>query len=421
MQKLDTANKNLFDPVNALVNTYQLEYTDLDGLTRAQITEQDILDSSAVKINNHFFPNNTTISVPSLASYNNVWTKIKPFALTYAIGKNYTEGQPVVTKESDLISAITTLISSASAYTTTEKTTGLHIEATGSCSLSQYTDQASCLANSGVWTPGPNQLSTYTAVQTLKTNLVTAVNALKTFLQTEVTHVVTDDKNTSRQTQNNAAINDINNVIIPALNTWLAYPDFNVTGVTLANFNTINPATLAPTKLYTTQLNALSTALSTRSSFITTRQSQLATVLGTIDQNLTTGDINTSSGLYGQRYGLLLLRLDLLNGSLTKLANLQVANNAQESIISSIRTNKETYNSIVPTSALIAPGNDTAFIQVADPSFLSVGDTVFVMAESQVELQRAVKSINGKRVELNDVVPSKYKSTDKLRVYKDLT
>lgn len=420
-EKLDSANKNLFDPFNSLINTYQLEYTDLDGLTRTTITEQDILDSAAVKINNHFYPNNLQITVPSLSGSNNVWTKVKPFALTYAKGKNYTEGQPVVTKEDDLIGAITTLISSATAYSTIERTSGLQISSTGTCSNPIYTDSATCTLNSGTWTPGPNVLSSYAAVVTLKNNLITAVNALKAFLQTEVTHVVTTDKDTSRQTQNNTAINDINNIIIPALNTWLAYADFNATGVTLFNFNVINPATLAPTKLYPTQLTALNTALTTRSSFVTTRLSQLSTNIGDISQDLTNGDVIASSGLYGQRYGFLSLRLDLLNGSLTKLSGLRVAASAQASIVSSIRANKITYNSVVPTSALAAPGNDTNMIQVLDPSFLSVGDTVFIMAESQLELQRAVKSINGKRIELNDIVPSKYKTTDRLRIYKDLS
>src|SRR6185369_9395356 len=97
----------------------------------------------------------------------------------------------------------------------------------------------------------------------------------------------------------------------PALNTWLAYSDFNTAHgqTTCAGFNAYNSNLLAPTKLHSTQLSALSTALSSRSSFVTTRISQLDTNLGTIVQDVSTGDLTSSSGLYGQRYGFLSLRL----------------------------------------------------------------------------------------------------------------
>lgn len=420
-QNIDTANKNLLDPTTAFVNSYQLEYNDLDGNLRTTVTEQNVVDAANKKLQNFFFPNDTTVTVPSLAASHNIWTQVNPFALTYAIGKNYTEGYGSTTKEGNLITAALTLISSATGNTDIQNTTGQICGATGTCSIVTYTDQTTCEANSGVWTPGPDAITSYPAVQTLKTNLVTAINNLKTFLLTEVTHIVTNDP--PNQTNNQAAINNINSTIIPALNTWLGYVDFNTAHgqSTCSGFNGYNSNLLAPTKLHSTQLAALQTALNNRTSFIATRVSQLNTVLGSITQDLTNGNITASSGLYGKRYGFLALRLNALGGSLSKLIGLQSSSNAQDSIISNITTTVSTYMSICPSSLFKAPGNGTNSITLIDTSHFSAGDTVYIAAVGQDELQRAIKSVNSDTIILNDVIPAKYRPAENARIYKDLT
>lgn len=421
LTKLDLANKNLFDPVNNMVTAYQTEYGKLDGNVRTTITEQDIQDSGSKKIQNHFFPNDTTVTVPSLASTHNVWTKVQPFAITYGIGKNYTEGYGSQTKEGDLIQACLTLITTIQGNTDIMNTTGQMCGASGTCSLPAFTTQATCTLNGGIWTPGPDIISNDPAIQAQKTSLVTAVNDLKTFLLAEVASIVTNDP--ANATVNNAAINDINNVIIPAINTWLGYVDFNTAHgqTTCAGFNSYNSNLLAPTKLHSTQLAALQTALNTRTSYITTRLGQLSTILGSITQDLNTGEISASSGLYGKRFGFLMLRLNSLDGSLSQLLGLSSASNAQDAIIASTKNAKATYLSILPTSIFGAPGNGTAIISLANASSFSPGDAVWVMAESQEELQRAVKSVNGNSVTLNDTVPSKYNPASKARLYKDIS
>lgn len=421
LTKLDAANKNLFDPVNALVNAYQAESAKLDGVLRTAITEQDIQDSASRILQNHFFPNDTTVTVPSLAANHNVWIRIPAFAITYAIGKNYTEGYGTTQKEGDILTNILSLISSASAYTDMNNTTGQQCGATGSCSNPLYTTQATCTLNGGTWTPGPDAITTYPAVQTLKTNLVTAVNDLKTFLLAEVAVIPTNDP--VNQTENQAAINNINNVIIPALNTWLAYNDFNTAHgqTTCVGFNNYNSNLLAPTKLHSTQLAALQTAINNRSSFVTTRTAQVLGYLGTIVQDLSTGELTTQTGLYGKRYGFLALRLHALDGSLSKLKALLNGRDSQNSIKANITNTKNTYMSILPTSILKAPGNGTNSITLTDTSFLSPGDTVWVTADGQEELQRAVKSVSNDTVVLNDVIPAKFRPAEKARLYKDLT
>ena len=425
IQKLDTANKNLFDPSNALVNAYQAELAVLTGVVCSITLEQDILDAAAKKIQNHYFPNDLSTVVPSLTSLRNVWPRVQPFALTYAIGKNYVEVYPGSTqKESDLITSILTLISSASAFTDIEKTSGQKVaSAGGTCSILTYTTQSTCEAATptpGVWTPGIATIVTYPEVQTLANNLTSAVNALKSFLTSEALLIPID---LTQQTYNDAARNNINNVILPALNTWLAYLDtMNVPGTTSAiQFPTYDSNLLAPTKLHSAQLAALQAALNSRSTFQSTRINQIAAVLGNITQDINTGEIASKSGLYGKRYGFLLLRLNALGGSLTQLNSLQIASGAQDSIKANTIATKATYFGILPTSLFKANASGSTIIHVVDPSFLTVGDQVFIYAETQEELIRGVKAISGDMVTLSDSVPAKYTTSIKTRIYKDLT
>ena len=424
IQKLDTANKNLFDPVNVLVNAYQAELASLTGIVRSVTLEQDIIDSAAKKIQNHYFPNDLSATVPSLSSLRNIWPRVQPFALTYGIGKNYVEVYPGTTQqESDLIAPVLALISSASSFSDIEKTSGQKVVTSGTCSLPSYTTQATCegaTPSPGVWTSGPASIVTYPEVQTLATNLTSAVTALQAFLTSELALIPND---LAQQTDNNAARNDISNVILPALSAWLAYLDIrNVPNtVTAAQFPTYDSNLLAPTKLHSTQLSSLQAALATRSSFLSTRVGQISAVLGSIVQDINTGEITSKSGLYGKRYSFLLLRLNALGGSLTQLNSLQTASGAQNSIKSNTIATKATYFSIVPTTLLRANASGSPIVHVVDPSFLTVGDQVFVYAETQEELVRGIKAIYGNMITLSDSVPAKYTTSLRARIYRDLT
>ena len=420
--KLDAANKRLFDPINTVVNSYQLELNYLTGQTHTTITEDDIQNAAKKIIRNYFFPNDPLTSVPSLSASNNVWIKLRPFALNFALGKNYSESYTATTKEQDLINDALAFISNASSYTDIQNTSGQHCSAGGTCSNPSYTDQPTCVLNGGIWTPGSDAIISFPEVQTLKTDLVNTINSLKALLLAEVAIIVTDDADSGRQAQNNAAINDINNAIIPALDSWLAYADFNTAHgqTTCAGFNSYNANLLAPTKLHSTELSALQTALNTRLTFDSTRLGQLNTYLGTIAQDITTGEITSSSGFYGQRYSFLILRLDTLSGSLIRLQGMNSQVSAQDSLIQDLIDTRNIYETVVRASLFSAPASGTSILHLKDASFLSQGDTVYVMAEGQEELLRAVKSINGNAVTLNDIIPSKYRPNEFGRLYKVL-
>ena len=401
-QATDTANTNLFNPVNVLVNQYQAEFNNIDGNARTTIAEQDIVDAANKKLQNDFFPNDTTQAVPSLSALHNIWPYLNPFALSFAIGKNYLEVYPTNASNEDAnIATIQGIFTSLAANTDIENTTGQKADTVLS-----------------------NPIVTFTALQTLSTNLNAAVALWKTALQAQATAIgLIVDSNATNTANNAAALNNINNVILPAIAAFQALPTFTpMPGSTTGTaFNATNPATLTPhPQLYSVNLATFTAAVTARAAFVATRTAQLNTVLGTIAQDTTTGNVTSSSGLYGKRYGFLVLRLNALNGSLTVLASFMTASSAQTNIIANIKSTAATYYTIIPTSGFSANANGTPFISLTDVSFINPGDSVYVMADNQVELSMAIKTIVGNAVTLNDVVPAKYTIAANVRLYKDL-
>lgn len=403
-QSVDTANNNLLIPVNDLVNLYQNEIQYLDGNQRTSFTETDMQNAAKKVIQNDFFPNDSTVVVPSLASTKYIWGQFAPYALNFAIGKNYSESYTTITYETGLIN---TLLSDIATITSTYQ----DIEATSG--------QMANNSAGGIGGGDEDEVVTYPAVQAAMTSMLAIANSLSSILTTELAAIPTTDPNNA--TINEAAATNLSGTFIPALNAWLAYPNFNPVPADItsyAAFYAYNPSLLAPTKLHSAQLTALSAALNARLTFITTRLSQLNIILGSITQDITTGNIISSSGLYGQRYSYLNLRLNVLTGSLSILLAYQNSYNAQSSQISSLQANQMTYLGVVPTTALSASATGTSTIQVTSSSLFSNGDTVYIMADTQTELTRAIASINGNSIVLNDIVPSKYQVTDNLRMYK---
>ncbi len=218
-------------------------------------------------------------------------------------------------------------------------------------------------------------------------NYITTLNAESAALSANT------DTNSTNHTQNVAAANNITSVILPVLVSYLTSPVFAT----------------------------LQAAVTARQTFVNTRVSQLNTILGSISQNVTTGVITSSSGLYGQRYGYLNMRLNALNGSLSILAGQQAAYNAQSASIAHINATAATYFSILPTSGFQSGANGTQFVSLLNVNFLNPGDQVYIMADNQNEMAMSVKTIVGNAVTLNGPVPSKYSIANNVRLYKDIS
>lgn len=395
----DDANKSFSDAKTVFIDKYQKEVGRLDGNERSEVVEQDFLDSALSKSGNFFFPNKIDTPLPSVPD--GVWKNFTPFAKSKAIGKSYTETYGSIQKEGDIISTIQSYIANLAPYTEIQKTTG-----------------QKCTVGTP---PALDVIANDPVFQTLASNIISQVNNWKSFLNSSLPFVVTDDPNATKQAENNASIADMNNAV-SVIDLWLSKPNFDTAhGQTdCPGFNSYNPYLLQQTKFRTDGLTILTNEITDRLAYIVTRVSQLTAVLGDINQNLTTGNINSSTGLYGERFAFISLRLNLMSGTLRKLESLKLGQKSQDEIISFNAQALSAYSSVMFNSTLQAPSTGSDKLHLKDASGISPGDSVYIVANNQPEVSLMVVSKTGNLVQFDQVISQRYRTDNLSRVYKIL-
>jgi hypothetical protein len=418
-QKQDNANKNLQDIKTLLINLYQKELKKIDGLDKTEILEQDMIDSAQQIIGNSFSPNQPNVPIPSLPS--GVWKNFIPFSRSKAVGKNYNETNTVIQKEQDIIGAVQTLVTTMESYSSIGRSSGQSCNTTGTCSLPAYTTQSTCTGNSGIWTPGPDLISNDVVIQTTATNLITQVNNWKAFLQATVLVITTSDTEPTRQSQNSTSLADANNAIAQ-IDAWLTYSTFDTTHgqTTCSGFNSYNVNLLNPTKFRVGELSVLKNEATARLAYIPTRVTQINTYLGSVVQDMSTGSVTSSSGFYGDRMGILNLRLNLMNGSLRKLEGLKLGEKAQDEAVNSNANAASVYGSVMRVSAFKAPATGISTIHVKDATGFSISDSVYVISDTQLEISATIIAVVGNAITLSVNIPQKYRQNENARIYKEV-
>jgi hypothetical protein len=397
-QSQDDANKSFSDAKTVFINGYQNEVKRIDGNDRTEITEQDFNDSAVNKVGNFFFPNQQSVPTPSLTD--GVWKQFVPFAKTKVVGKFYNEAYQTIQKEGDIIALIQGYNTSMDAFTGIQRTTG-----------------QSCT----VGAPPPDVIANDPTIQALSTNIITQVNNWKVFLTASIPFVVTTDPDVVKQAQNNVSIADINSSIA-IIDAWLATATFS-TGhgqTTCAGFNAYNPFLLPIAKYRTDAFNTLKNEITARLAFITARITEVNTNLGSITQNNTDGSITALSGLYGERFPFINLRLNLMSGSLKKLEGLKLGQRAQDESVNFNTLALAAYGAIMFTTTLAAPSTGGDKIHLKDASGLSVGNSIYIVANEQQEIALTILAKSGNMIQVNQEISQKYRTDNLSRVYKIL-
>jgi hypothetical protein len=417
-QAQDNANKSLFDDQNVLVNAYQTEIKRLDGNDRTTIVEQDMINSAQQKFQNFFNPNDPATSLPSIPD--GVWKNFVPFAGSKGIGKKYNETYDTIQKEQDVIDPITAAITVMEGFSDIQRSTGQSCNGSGTCSIPIHLTQSACTSNGGVWTPGPDVISNDSAVQNAATTIINAVQAWKSFLQATLAIVYTSDSNATRQAQNNISIADINNAIV-VIDAWLALPTFNTSHgqTTCAGFNSYNVNLLGAVKFRAAELNTIKTEITDRVAYNTVRIGQLNTNLGGVTQNAS-GVITAATGLYGVRFNIINLRLNLMNGSMRKVEGIKLGQKAQDEGIASNASAASVYSSVMTCSPFRAPAQGNEFVHVKNATGFSMGDSVYVVTDTQAEIATTILAVNGNMITLATNIPEKYRQNENARIYKIL-
>ena len=396
IQSQDNANKSFSDSKTIFINQYQNEIKRLDGNDRSEVSEQDFLDAATSKVGNFFFLNQPSVPTPSLPD--GVYKQFIPFSRTKATGRAYNESFPTIPKEGDSISLIQGFNTLMDAFTGIERTTG-----------------QSCV------NLPPDTISNNPTIQGLSTSIITEVTNWKAFLTSSIPFIVTTDPNPTKQTENNIAIADINSAIA-AIDSWLTAPTFD-TGhgqTTCSGFNFYNPFLLQATKFRTDTFNILKNEITARLAFIVTRIAQLQVNLGSVVQDVSTGQITSTSGLYGERFPFINLRLNLMSGTLKKLEGLKLGQRAQDEAVAFNNLALQAYNSVITVTTLAAPSTGIDKIHLKNASGFSVGNSVYIVANDQPETQYTILSKTGNLIQLDQPVSQKYRTNNLSRIYKTI-
>jgi hypothetical protein len=398
LEKKDLANKGLVDRVTVLIDPYQVELGLKNGNLHSLLTETVQQDAAKRKIGNFLFPNESNVPLPSVPD--GAWKFFGPFFGSYGIGKQKLEVYGLVSpNEQQLITDMNAQIAILEAATLIQRTTG-----------------QSCTAGT------PDVVAAYATVQTAMTTLVTKATQWQTNLNSSLTalaDIVAVDTNAGRITAKNTEQTSINTAL-SGIAVWLAYPNFNTSHgqTTCAGFNGYNAALLAPTKGYTTQLNAFKTIITNRTSQVTTRIAEVSGYLGTVTQSSITGDITGGSGFYLDRAYAINLRLHAMGGSLSALIS------ADKSIeaLNQFKKNKEdaiiVYQGVMTVSLMKAPANGTNTLHLKDVTGLAVGNQVYLITETQPEIPLTIQAINGTMITVDKQISQSYRESELGRVYK---
>lgn len=414
----DNANKAIFNISNVLISQYESEVERLFGLGRVSVLEQDLINSSQMKLGNYFSPNDQSNKAPSLPD--GVWKLFLPYAKNIAIGKNYQESFGVTQGENEIIGHIKGVIDSLEAFVNIERVTGQSCESNGVCSISSNTTQLTCVDGGGTWNV-EDVISNNPQIHSLKDQLFDLVGQLRDFISLSKDLIVTNDSDSSRQTLNDLAILH-SQTTLHNLNYWLSLPSFDTNHhqTTCVDFYMYNPFLLIETLLRADSLQDLKDILIDRENYLHSRDTQIQGFLGSVEQSLSDGSIVSSSGLYGQRYNVINLRLNLMTGSMRLVEGAKLGKGAQEQAIASNNNASNVYSSIMVVSAFKAPAQGHKKIHIMNTNGFSIGDEVFIASNTQNEISTTITNIQGTLVELNVNIPQKYRHNEGARLYKVL-
>lgn len=395
----DNVNKNLIANLDSLINPYQVELGAKNGKGYTTLLESMYKDAAERVKGNVFFYSNPEISTPSVPD--GVWKNFAPVMTGYGIGKNYVEvlpDSPYGEKNSKQV--FDTFFNLMSSYPSIQRVTGLK-------------------CNAGA----PPSVDTFVNIPEMHQAMDDAVTAMSAYLSAcnlqinAIQQLITlDPQNASAAQTELISVNTVK----AAVETWLAYNDFNINHgtATCAAFNSKDASTLSPTKGYSVQLNALNNALNLRASEMISRNDFIVNKLGDVTQT-SKGEIS-GSGLYFSRAQIINMRLHLISGSLTNLNNVDRSSNTLDENIKSSKSASNVYSSVMSATTLKTTANGSIYIHLDDPSLFSVGDMVYIASDTQDELVLFVKSKDGSRLTVDKEVGTNFLKEENSRVYKVL-
>lgn len=436
----DNSLKIFFDKYNDIINSYQTERMWIDGTTYALVTNTD-LDNSAQKISgNKFFPTDgswinfqpkkhpsseglpTTLSPNSelgiFLSTSSGLIKLLDFlpngqssgvaddtlTTAYTPGSGTmlvtTGGQTIgnlLLVKNGSISGLFKVLTSVGTTLTVEEV----VPPNGTLPIS-----ADVIENITAFTNSERNTLTSATAQNVLTGLANLIISLVLSWETALNNQLTalnsnfDSGATSEIADAIADINDAKSVI----DTWQAFPS---TGTLLNDSKFVNA-----------NITSLQAEVLARQTFTSTRITQIITALGSITQNA--NGTYTGTGFYHLRFIQIDSRINLAGGPLTEYYEKNLATSALTQIVTNANNRFTAFNSELRTEALTQNATGETKVSVASVTGYSVSDTIFVMADNEIELTGTISAIVALNITLSFIVPATYTKDKRARIYKQL-
>lgn len=442
----DGSVKIFFDKFNGQVDAYQNERRWVDGTTYSTVVESDVVNAAQRAPGNKFLPGD--------GSWVNFQPKLHPSALGNPTSVSTNHELEIFTKtlqNNGLTALLDFLLNGqtsgvaddtlAVAYVpgsgTMEVTTGgqtigklIMVEGGGFSGLFLVTavttvttltvveivapdgtlpmTTSNVLENIPAFTNTERNTLTSTLFQNVLTGFVAkippAVSLWETAIDNQLTQLnANTDSRSPQATEITNAKNDITNAK-SIIDTWQALPD---TG-TLGN----------DSKYVTVNITPLQSEVTARTSYATTRNTEITTALGSVSQ--AGNGTYSGSGVFHERFKQIDLRINAAGGPLTEYYEKNMADSALTQIVNTANNTKTTYESELRTEKLTANGNGTNTVTVGSVTGFSIGNTVYVVSDTQPELTGTISGIAGLNIQLSFTVASTYLTGERARIYKQL-
>jgi hypothetical protein len=436
----DGSVKIFFDKYNLQVDSYQNERRWVDGTTYSTVIESDITNAAQRAPGNKFLPGDgswinfqpklhaSTLGNPTTNSTNDeleIFTQLTflvNFMLngqisgvaddTVAVAYVPGNGTLEVTTGGQTIGQL--VIVEGGGFSGLFKITGITavtklsvielVPPNGTLPMTTSTVKQNIVA----FTNSERNTLTSTLYQNVLTGLSTQITAQVALWETAIDNQLAQlnlntDSRSPQATEITNAKNDINNAK-SIIDTWQAWPN---TG-TLGN----------DSKFVTVNLTPLQAEVTARTTYAGTRNTEITTALGTISQ--AGNGTYSGSGVYHERFKQIDLRINAAGGPLTEYYEKNMADSALSQIVTTATNTQTTYNSELRTEKLTADGNGSNTVTVGSITGFSIGNTVFVVSDTQAELTGTISGISGMNIQLSFTVSNLYKIAERVRIYKQL-
>jgi hypothetical protein len=214
-----------------------------------------------------------------------------------------------------------------------------------------------------------------------------------------------NDDRVTQLSQNNTAKADVNSRL-SYISSWLGLSFSGVSG-----------------KFTVTNINNLSAQVSGRAAFLANRIAQIETALGQtsvdcITQSGDTFSTNVPDNSYYNRYFWINVRINKISGSLRRYYAAGKNINQLQSLINNNLAIEAEYDNYFVTKRLMATDGST-IVQLDNYANFANGDIVYIVSETQPELQLGVVELMGtNQVRFDKKIPNVYIKDDIARIFK---